>query len=124
MSSNVNQSSKKFIKDNEDTYNYMPLIKGKESVRSDAGAIAKTSNIVLLKKTSIGVKAVTLADGKEGQEMRILMTQHTASGASVVTPTNLNGGATLSFDAVGETATLFFYGGAWNIISLNGTTLG
>lgn len=122
--SNVNQQTKKFVKKAEDVYDFLPLLKGKETTRTDAGAIDKSSNICIIKKTSTGAKALTLANGKEGQLLILMMQQYTTSGASVVTPANLNGGTTLSFDTVGETATLLFNNGAWNILSVNGTTIG
>ena len=79
MTSNVNQKTKRFVKDNVDIYNFVPLLKGKQTTLEDAGVVDKHSNIVILKKTSTGAKALTLANGKEGQVMILMMQQYQRS---------------------------------------------
>jgi hypothetical protein len=64
----------------------------------------------------------TLADGTEGQLKFIVMTVKDGSHNGVVTPTNLLGPTSLTFDAVGDSVLLLFTGGKWAIISNNGVT--
>jgi hypothetical protein len=57
----------------------------------------------------------TLADGEVGQ-MKIIKLETKDTNNLVVTPANLNNGATLTFDAAGEIAILVFVGTGWEIV--------
>jgi hypothetical protein len=59
--------------------------------------------------------AATLADGEVGQ-MKIIKLETKDTNNLVVTPANLNNGATLTFDATGEIAVLVFVGTGWEIV--------
>lgn len=54
----------------------------------------------------------TLADGVEGQSLSLYLTLK-QDGNVVVTPANLTGGTTITFDALDEWSDLYFAGGAW-----------
>ena len=88
-----------------------------------AGAIPITDPVVLLSVDS--AKAYTLADGQQvGQILTIVCVAATNNPAGTLTPSNLNGHSTILFNAVGETATLMFHSGGWNIIGIHGATPG
>ena len=88
-----------------------------------AGAIPITDPVVLLSVD--GTKAYTLVDGQQaGQVLTIVCVAATNTPAGTLTPTNLNGHTNILFNAVGETATLMFHSGGWNIIATNGATPG
>ena len=62
----------------------------------------------------------TLADGDEGQSLRLYFVTKQA-GNVVVTPANLTGGTTITFDAVDEFSDLYFAGGAWQQLAGSAT---
>ena len=70
------------------------------------------------KLTTTGADAFTLADGAEGQ-MKII-TMIVDGGDGILTPTNLGGGTTITFDAVGDSVLLVFLGTDWWVVSNNG----
>jgi|TARA_B110000495_G_C22965768_1_gene566359 hypothetical protein len=60
--------------------------------------------------------ALALADGIEGQS-KIITVKSTPAGNVTVTPTNGAGFTSITFTAQGDTASLIFIGGNWNIVS-------
>lgn len=85
-------------------------------VLTGAGAVDITSEITHLVTAGVG-DALTLADGTEGQEKVIVTKTETTGGdTSVVTPTSLGNGTTITFDAVGDCAELLFTNSAWHMI--------
>lgn len=86
---------------------------------SGAGAIPLTATLV--KVTTTGADALTLADGVEGQV--IIITMVVDGGNGTLTPANLAGGTTITFDAVGDTATLVFDGTNWNVAGISGAVV-
>ena len=64
--------------------------------------------------------AATLADGVVGQ-MKIIMLTTKNTNNMIVTPANLNGGTTITFDATGEFALLVFVGTGWTVIHTTAT---
>jgi len=64
--------------------------------------------------------AATLADGAVGQRIFIILTTKDTNNM-VVTPANLNGGTTLTFDATGEYAELMFVGTGWTVLTTTAT---
>ena len=58
--------------------------------------------------------ALTLADGAEGQWKFIKM--KTDGGDGTLTPTNLNGYSTITFNDAGDFVMLYFLDAKWNII--------
>lgn len=57
-----------------------------------------------------------LGDGGESQRKFIYMLARTGSGNAVLTPDNLTGGTTITFDAVGEYVDMRFIGGSWVVV--------
>ena len=90
---------------------------------TDTAAVPVTNYFTRLVTT--GAAVPTLADGAiVGQLKKIQMT--TDAGDAVLTPTNLNGGTTITFADIGDTAELLFDGAGWQVLSLynnaDGTT--
>lgn len=54
-----------------------------------------------------------LPDGIEGQRKFIYAKTLSGAGTAIITPTNLTGGTTMTFDTVGEYAELRFINGSW-----------
>ena len=72
--------------------------------------------------TDTGANALTLADGVEGQHKYIFQVG-TAGGAGTLTPTNFAGGATITFNAIGDTVHLMFTNGFWFVVGQNGVVI-
>jgi len=85
-----------------------------------AGAVDITSQITHF--TDTGANALTLADGVQGQT-KIICQIATAGGAGTLTPSNLAGGTTITFNAVGENAHLLFTNSSWHVIGISGATV-
>ena len=73
---------------------------------------------------SSGNNAVTLANGTTGQ-LKVLYTkvEATSGQTTVVTPANLLGFSTITFDAVGDSAILYFNGTNWVVVGNYGVAL-
>lgn len=82
-----------------------------------AGAISILTSTTLI-DTTAGATTATLADGQIGQIKRLKMI--TDGGALIVTPANLTGGTTLTFNRVGQVIVLQFHGTEWLVISNEG----
>jgi O-acetylhomoserine/O-acetylserine sulfhydrylase-like pyridoxal-dependent enzyme len=85
-----------------------------------AEAIDVTKSITHI-DTTAGAHAGTMANGTNGQIK--IITMIVDGGNSVITPTNLAGGTTITFDDVGDTAMLIFTNSNWVLISNNGCTV-
>lgn len=72
--------------------------------------------------TDTGANALTLADGVEGQH-KYIMQIGTSGGSGTLTPTNLAGGTTITFNAIGDTVHLMFTNSSWYIIGSNGVVV-
>lgn len=77
---------------------------------------------VSLNRASIAETA-TLPDGDECQRHTIYCAALASGNSLVVTPVNISGGSTLTFDAVGEFAELCFLAGEWRVISASSGVL-
>lgn len=84
-----------------------------------AGAVNLTTSTTLLVTT--GANALTLAAGTDGQIK--IITMKTDGGDGTLTPTGLRGGTTITFSAVGQSATLLYKDSAWLPIALVGAVL-
>jgi hypothetical protein len=82
-----------------------------------AGALSLVTDATLF-DTTLGAATSSLADGYEGQLKYLEMIVN--GGDMVVTPANLFNGTTLTFNNVGDAATLVFRNGAWHVVSLIG----
>ena len=95
------------------------VIAGDTTTSSGAGAVAITGAIHEI--TTTGADALTLADGTEGQVLRIVMVADGGNGT--LTPSNLAGGTTITFNDVGDAVTLLFTNSNWFIVGQNGVTV-
>lgn len=86
---------------------------------SGAGAIPVTG--ALVKLTTTGANALTLADGIEGQILRIVMI--TDGGDGTLTPTNRGNYSTITFNDAGDTVTLVFTNSKWYVLSNYGCAI-
>lgn len=80
---------------------------------SGPGALYPYAKTVLM--TTTGADAFTLADSSEGDELTIIMVADGGNGT--LTPTNLQGGTTITFDDVEDTAYLKFLNGNWHMLA-------
>jgi hypothetical protein len=93
---------------------------GTIGARSGAGAVPLTSSVVRL--TTTGADALTLANGTNGQILTIVMVVD--GGDGTLTPTTKTGFSTITFDAVGNSVTLqYFPTQGWMIVSNYGGTV-
>ncbi len=97
-------------------------------IASGVDTINSSTDVILTTTTTLlsigGTLTGDLAAGENGQIKTIICTVRT-SGSYVLTPSSMNGSNTkLTFDAVGESATLIYHDSEWNILSLNGATAG
>ena len=97
-------------------------------VASGVDTISTSTNVVLTTPTTLlsigGSLTGAILAGAAGQIKTIICTVR-SSGSYVLTPSSLNGSnTTITFDAVGESATLIYHDSEWNILSLNGATAG
>ena len=84
-----------------------------------AGAVSLATQITYINTT--GANALTLADGVQGQTKQIVMRQDLGDGT--LTPTNLAGATTITFNDVGDTVSLMFLDGEWHIMGHYGVTI-
>ena len=109
--------------------NYLPtflaLAQAEQSL-TGAGAANVTSAVTAFTTNTdnSGNNAVTLAAGTAGQ-IKILYTKvETSSGqTSVVTPAAFANGTTITFDAVGEAAILYYNGSTWVCLAQQGCAI-
>lgn len=87
---------------------------------SGAGAVDITNAFTSLTTTGAS-QALTLANGSVG-ELKVIV--HTVDGGSaVLTPTTKIGFTTITFTAVGDSATLIYTSAGWAIIGSRGVTI-
>ena len=89
-----------------------------------SGAIDVTTPISFLSAT--GTVAYTLAAGTAGQIKMLVCTVAASTPVGVLTPVaaSTDGYNTITFNAVGETATLIYVNSGWMILALGGTSAG
>ena len=109
--------------------NYIPTFLAfaqAEQTLTGAGAANVTSAVTafVTNTDNSGNNAVTLANGTTGQ-IKILYTKTEASSGqtTVVTPANFGNGATITFDAVGDSAILYFNGTNWMLVGNYGVAV-
>ncbi len=91
--------------------------------RNGPGALNVTFGQNEITTTGTG-DAITLVDGLDGQTMDILYVAEAAGGdTAVLTPSNLAGGTTITFNAVGDTARLVFSDNSGNWFFMGGTAI-
>ena len=88
--------------------------------RNGPGAVSITTTTTALTTTGTG-DALTLADGTTGQIKTIVyVAEGAGTDTAVLTPANRIGYATITFNDIGDTATLQFVGTGWAILALYG----
>lgn len=87
---------------------------------SGAGAVDITNGLTSLTTTGAS-QALTLADGAAGQVKYIV---HAVDGGSaILTPTTKIGFSTITFTAVGDSATLVYTAAGWAVVGSKGVTI-
>jgi hypothetical protein len=100
---------------------YGKAIRGGVQSLSGAGAVDLTNLITEL--TTTGADALTLADGTTSGQIKII-NMIVDGGDGTLTPTTFANGTTITFDAVGESATLVWNSTiGWVAISTVGATI-
>jgi hypothetical protein len=86
-----------------------------------SGAIDVTTPISFVSVT--GTKAYTLAAGSDGQLKILICTVAASTPVGVITPlaSASDGYNTITFNAVGENATLIYSNSGWNVLSCSGS---
>lgn len=110
----------RWLEVNSYTLNGVKVVLGNPSTLTTSGAISVDKSYVKL-NSSGGAIAATLADGLDGQMLVITMT--VAGNNAVVTPSNAAGFTTLTFNSVGDTATLVFSEADWMLMSSYGVAI-
>ena len=103
---------------------YSNIITGSVQSLTGAGAVNLTDLITEITAENTG-DALTLADGSAGQVKIIVYVAESAAGdTAVLTPTTLAGGTTITFDSVGDAATLVYSTtSGWTIVGSNSVTV-
>lgn len=92
---------------------------GTPQTLTGAGAVNLTTKTTLL--VTNAANALTLAAGADGQVK--IITMKTDGGDGTLTVTGARGFSTITFTAVGQTATLLYKDGAWLILAVFGATV-
>jgi hypothetical protein len=106
----------------ENVFNNIPSWIGlKQTAQTlSAGGAANVTTAVTLVDATSGTRAITLADGADGQIKTIIDTATSGTNAITITPTNLRGHTSITLNAPGETVELMFKSSKWNIIGGHG----
>ena len=108
--------------------NYLPTFLAfaqAEQTLTGAGAADVTSAVTatVTNTDNSGNNAITLANGTTGQIKELYLKTDTGSQTSVVTPANLLGYTTITFNAVGDAALLYFNGTNWVVLGSTSAAL-
>lgn len=95
------------------------VIVGAVQSLSGAGAVNLTDPITEL--TTTAANALTLANGTVGQVK--IITMIVDGGDGTLTPTTMIGGTTITFDAVGDSATLVYTSAGWAVVGISGAVV-
>lgn len=96
-----------------------PTTYGVQQDLSGAGAISVATYYTAW--TTTAADAGTLADGDLGQLKKITLVVD--GGDGTLTPANLSGGTTITFDTAGDYVVLYFNGTDWVVTENSGTTI-
>ena len=100
------------------TFNGKQITPTTQILTGAGGAFGSSASTQIV---TTGADALTLANGSEGQHKFLVMKTHGGNGT--LTPTNLAGGTTITFNAVGDSCHLFFIGGTWYVLGIFGATV-
>jgi len=90
---------------------------------SGPGAVDITSLATSFTSTAAG-NALTLADGAQGQLKTVVYIAEAAGGdTGILTPANFGSATTITFNAVGDSATLQFIGTDWWVVGFRGAVV-
>lgn len=110
-------------------YGFLPVVNGGTGASatvqalSGSGAVNITSLATTFTSTATG-NALTLANGAQGQLKTIIYVAETAGAdTGILTPANLGGGTTITFNTVGDSVTLQFAGTDWWVIGYRGAVV-
>ena len=109
---------------NANVFNKIPTwlgLSGTPQALTTPGAIDVSSAITNL--VTDGTDAVTFPDGAAGQIKIVAMVTGTNPPIATITPANLDGGTTVTLNAVGDTAMFLWNDGAWQVIGGNGAVV-
>ena len=99
---------------------YIALDDTVQVITDTTTAVGVAQSVTHINTTS-GAHAGVFADGTNGQIK--IITMIVDGGDSVITPTNLAGGTTITFDDVGDTVVCLFTNSNWVVISNVGATV-
>lgn len=87
------------------------------------GSLTVSKAINYLNTSAAGGAAtnLSLADGEQGQIMHVVMIDE--DGDAVLIPLSKNGYGSITFTAVGQSATLLYANSKWNILAVYGATV-
>lgn len=103
------------------THSAAMIMSGAEVAATSGAVVVPITNVYSGYTTnSTAAIAASLADGAVGQIKIVKLTTKDTNNM-VLTPANLTGGTTITFDATGEVAILMFIGTAWTVIYTNAT---
>ena len=103
------------VVDPTDVYRVGLIACAAQDAVSDTAAVSVATYYSTL--TTTGAAVPTLADGAyTGQLKKIQMIVD--AGDAVLTPSNLNGGTTITYADVGDTAELMWDGSGWQVLAL------
>jgi hypothetical protein len=94
-----------------------------DNIAAAAGGAISVENYLTTINTDAGGDAFTLADGTKIGQMKKILLVVDGGGNGVVTPANLSGGTTLTFNDAGDFVILQFNGIDWVVVENSGVTL-
>jgi len=88
-----------------------------------ASLLCRTTNITTNGDADLDNVTLTNGSAVNHEKVFLVKTLTHASDTIKVTPTNLNGGTQITFNAAGQGCTMIFDGTNWNIVANNGGTI-
>jgi hypothetical protein len=91
------------------------------TVTSGSLTVSKAINYINTSAAGGASTNLSLADGEQGQIMHIIMIDD--DGDAVLIPLSKNGFSSITFNDIGDSATLLYANSKWNILSAYGVTV-
>lgn len=101
----------------------MPYSQSVTGTSGGSVAVDPKYQVTVLEIVGASDNTFTLADGIEGQRAVFRAGSKGGAGNGVLTPTNLNGGTSITFTAAGDNVEMEFFDGGWNVTGLSGATV-
>jgi hypothetical protein len=102
---------------------WLGLAQTAQALTTSAGGSVIDVTSAITNLTTDATDACSLANGSQGQIKIIAMVTGTNTPVAVITPDSLDGGSTVSLNAVGDTAMLLFNDGGWQVIGGNSAVI-